>query len=40
MKHKCKCGNDDSQGGCISGRTGEFTCKECVDKLRGKSNDK
>ncbi len=33
MKHICHiCGGDDSKGGCISGSTGFFICKDCIDK--------
>jgi len=33
MKYICHvCGGDDSKGGCVSGCTGLFTCKECFVK--------
>ena len=31
MKHICKCGNDDRNGGWVS-PDGTFTCIECIKK--------
>ena len=36
MKHICKCGNDDRNGGWIS-PDGTFTCIECIKKKEKES---
>jgi hypothetical protein len=34
MRYKCSCGNDDSIGGVVDGKTGMFTCSVCLTKKK------